>query len=76
MTFDEALEQVRELLQSKGRIAYRALKRRFDEKQGRASTVQTLDPTKEDFERLHRQADTVASLISGLILYLRKRFGL
>jgi class 3 adenylate cyclase/energy-coupling factor transporter ATP-binding protein EcfA2 len=30
MTFDEALEQVRELLQSKGRVAYRALKRRFD----------------------------------------------
>ena len=30
MTFDEMLEQVRELLQSKGRIAYRALKRRFD----------------------------------------------
>ena len=30
MTFDEALEQVRELLQNKGRVAYRALKRRFD----------------------------------------------
>src|SRR5215510_9432213 len=30
MTFDEALEQVRELLQSKGRVAYRALKRRFE----------------------------------------------
>ena len=30
MTFDEVLEQVRELLQSKGRIAYRALKRRFE----------------------------------------------
>jgi class 3 adenylate cyclase/predicted ATPase len=30
MTFDEVLEQVRELLQSKGRVAYRALKRRFD----------------------------------------------
>ena len=30
MTFDEALEQVRKLLQSKGRVAYRALKRRFD----------------------------------------------
>ena len=30
MTFDEVLEQVRELLQSKGRLAYRALKRRFD----------------------------------------------
>jgi len=30
MTFDEALDQVRELLQSKGRVAYRALKRRFD----------------------------------------------
>jgi hypothetical protein len=29
MTFDEVLEQVRELLQSKGRVAYRALKRRF-----------------------------------------------
>jgi hypothetical protein len=28
--FDEILEQVRELLQSKGRVAYRALKRRFD----------------------------------------------
>ena len=30
MTFDEVLDQVRELLQSKGRVAYRALKRRFD----------------------------------------------
>jgi hypothetical protein len=30
MTFDEVLEQVRELLHSKGRVAYRALKRRFD----------------------------------------------
>jgi len=29
MTFDETLEKVRELLQSKGRVAYRALKRRF-----------------------------------------------
>lgn len=29
MTFDEVLEQVRELLRSKGRVAYRALKRRF-----------------------------------------------
>ena len=30
MTFDEVLEQVRELLQGKGRVAYRALKRRFE----------------------------------------------
>ena len=30
MTFDEVLNQVRELLQSKGRVAYRALKRRFE----------------------------------------------
>ena len=30
MTFDEMLNQVRELLQSRGRVAYRALKRRFD----------------------------------------------
>lgn len=30
MTFDEMLDQVRELLQSKGRVAYRALKRRFE----------------------------------------------
>jgi class 3 adenylate cyclase len=30
MTFDEILDQVRELLQSKGRVAYRALKRRFE----------------------------------------------
>jgi class 3 adenylate cyclase len=30
MTFDEVLEQIRELLQSKGRVAYRALKRRFE----------------------------------------------
>jgi class 3 adenylate cyclase/predicted ATPase len=30
MTFDEVVAQVRELLQSKGRVAYRALKRRFD----------------------------------------------
>src|SRR6266540_5398441 len=30
MTFDEVLEQVRALLQSKGRMAYRALKRRFE----------------------------------------------
>ena len=30
MTFDEVLEQVRQLLQSKGRVAYRALKRRFE----------------------------------------------
>src|SRR5215471_14515062 len=30
MTFDEVLDQVRELLQQRGRVAYRALKRRFD----------------------------------------------
>ncbi|MBI3249783.1 MAG: hypothetical protein HYZ50_25085 [Deltaproteobacteria bacterium] len=30
MTFDEVLDQVRELLQNKGRVTYRALKRRFD----------------------------------------------
>src|SRR5262245_40752748 len=30
MTFDEVLAEVRELLQSKGRVAYRALKRRFE----------------------------------------------
>src|SRR5262245_20697737 len=30
MTFDEVLGQVRELLQSKGRVAHRALKRRFE----------------------------------------------
>src|SRR6266850_4524023 len=30
MTFDEVLEQVRELLQSKGRVTYRSLKRRFE----------------------------------------------
>src|SRR5262249_4892902 len=29
MTFDEVLEQVRDLLRSKGRVSYRALKRRF-----------------------------------------------
>ena len=29
-SFDEVVAQVRELLQSKGRVAYRALKRRFD----------------------------------------------
>ena len=30
MSFDEVLEQVRELLENKGRVAYRALKRRFE----------------------------------------------
>ncbi len=30
MTFDEVLDQVRELLQRRGRVTYRALKRRFD----------------------------------------------
>jgi TOMM system kinase/cyclase fusion protein len=30
MTFDEVLDQVRELLQQRGRVTYRALKRRFD----------------------------------------------
>jgi class 3 adenylate cyclase len=30
MTFDEILDQVREMLQSKSRMSYRALKRRFD----------------------------------------------
>ena len=30
MNFDETVEQIRALLQSKGRVAYRALKRRFD----------------------------------------------
>src|SRR6476646_2224031 len=30
MTFDEVLDQVRDMLQSKGRMSYRALKRRFD----------------------------------------------
>jgi hypothetical protein len=29
MTFDEALDQIRELVHDKGRVAYRALKRRF-----------------------------------------------
>ncbi len=29
MTFDEVLEQIRDLLRSKGRVSYRALKRRF-----------------------------------------------
>jgi hypothetical protein len=30
MTFDEVLQQVRDLLQREGRVAYRILKRRFD----------------------------------------------
>jgi class 3 adenylate cyclase len=30
MTFDEVLDQVRELLQQRGRVTYRSLKRRFD----------------------------------------------
>ena len=30
MTFDEVLDQVRELLQRRGRVTYRALQRRFD----------------------------------------------
>ena len=30
MTFDEVVEQVRALLQRKGRVAYRTLKRHFD----------------------------------------------
>src|SRR5262245_14357102 len=30
MTFDEMLDQVRKLLQQRGRVTYRALKRRFD----------------------------------------------
>ena len=30
MTYDEVLDQVRELLQSKGRVTYRSLKRRFE----------------------------------------------
>ena len=30
MTFDEVLDQVRELLRQRGRVTYRALKRRFD----------------------------------------------
>ena len=30
MTFDEVLTQVRELLQDKGRVSYRALKLRFN----------------------------------------------
>jgi len=30
MTFDEVLDQVRELLQRKGRLSYQALKLRFD----------------------------------------------
>ncbi len=30
MTFDEVLDQVRELLQSKGGVTYRSLKRRFE----------------------------------------------
>ncbi len=29
MTFDEVLDQVRELLQQRGRVTYRSLKRRF-----------------------------------------------
>ena len=30
MTFDEVLDQVRELLQRKGRVSYQALKLRFN----------------------------------------------
>src|SRR5215813_8362950 len=30
MTFDEVLDQVRELLQRRGRVTYRSLKRRFN----------------------------------------------
>ena len=30
MTFDEVLDQIRELLQQRGRVTYRSLKRRFD----------------------------------------------
>src|SRR5262249_20961464 len=30
MTFDEVLDQIRELLQERGRVTYRSLKRRFD----------------------------------------------
>src|SRR5262245_53709502 len=30
MTFDEVLDQVRELLQQRGRVTYRSLKRRFN----------------------------------------------
>ena len=30
MTYDEVLERVLELFQSEGRVAYRALKRRFE----------------------------------------------
>ena len=30
MTFDETLDQVRTLLESKGRVTYRSLKRRFE----------------------------------------------
>src|SRR5712691_9184996 len=30
MTFDEVLDQVRALLQQRGRVTYRSLKRRFD----------------------------------------------
>ena len=29
MTFDEVLDQIRELLQQRGRVTYRSLKRRF-----------------------------------------------
>ena len=37
MTFDEVLEQGCGLLQSKGRVAYRALKRRFELDEGSLS---------------------------------------
>jgi hypothetical protein len=30
VTFDEVLDQVRELLKQRGRVTYRSLKRRFD----------------------------------------------
>jgi len=30
MTFDEILDQVRDLLQQRGRLSYQALKRRFE----------------------------------------------
>ena len=36
-SFDEVVDQVRVLLQSKGRVVYRTLKRRFDE--GRSTTL-------------------------------------
>jgi hypothetical protein len=61
MSFDEILDQVRELLRSRGRLSYRALKRRFELE----------DEYLEDIKEELIKAERVATDEEGAVLVWR-----